>query len=198
LKILLAVPDRDLLLCLGKLLRLRGDEVDEAFDGVQAISHISKSTDVAVLDGAMPRVDTKTIIKFLTENGIPSVVLSESPTTSRLLQQDDPASSYLPYPFSPGELYEKIRSVREKASLCETFSAGGLKVDAGSLLINGKIRITSEECDILKALSSSGVYGADGADVYVDSLNRKLIRSGSGARIKYAGGKGYRLVACDE
>ena len=145
MKILFAVPDRDLLHSYSRLLELDGHEVSCAFDGIQAITLIgSEKFDIAVLRENLPGTELKQLLDLLYGKGIPVAVILGRRVTSGMLCRREIACSYLPLPFLPDEMRTLIRVLIEKKRSGAVFRTGDVSVDSGCFSMEG-IRVTNED-----------------------------------------------------
>lgn len=199
LDILIAIPDRDLLTGLFEYFRITGNAAETAFDGIQAISRIAeKKFDAAIIDCDIPRVKLKDILNALNDVGTPSVVLTKSPISSKLLSKEPVPASYLPFPFLPEELTAKTADIVSTVSEGKPFEVCGITVDPSKFLLAGKIKLTSEEIKTLSAVSNGYIPDERRADILVDSLNKKLSSVSAPFHIEYTINEGYNLVTKDE
>ncbi|MBQ6036185.1 MAG: response regulator [Lachnospiraceae bacterium] len=112
MKILLAVPDRDLLQAYERLLGLNGHEVTAVFDGIQAVTQTAGHCyDAAVFDVKLSRVSPEQLLELFREERIPAVILSKTPKDRRTFDEKYPGNRYLNYPFLPEELEEKLKEI---------------------------------------------------------------------------------------
>ncbi len=199
LRILLAVPDRDLLASLGRFLELSSHEVTAVFDGIQAVRKIEDGApDFVVTDGSMPRVETGYLVRLLNEAGIPAVVLSGRQIGERMLMQPALPNSYLCYPFLPQELLDRIGAVTRRVRTGECFEVGGIPVDGAGYRLGGTVRVTEEELCVLSRVAAGGEPGVPRPELYVRVLNAKLEKLRAAAHIGYITREGYRLVTENE
>ena len=106
MRIIVAVPDRDLLQALSKLLELNGHEVSAVFDGVQAVSEAANTRfGLALLDDQISRVSIERLIGLFEEAGTRVLVLSKD---SAAKKPDASGRAVLKYPFLPEELLQAI------------------------------------------------------------------------------------------
>lgn len=193
MRILLATQHRDFLSGFAEYLELSGYEVSPAFDGVKALEHLSKGTfDAAVLEIDLPRVPHGELLSRLRQCGTPSIVLLKSGVSKKILGGDALAESYLSYPFLPEELTAKIEEVTASRRSDETISLANMSLSVSDFSLNG-VRITLEEIKILKCISRGEAPDIRRADIFVDSLNKKLSNAGSVVRIEYTINEGYRF-----
>ena len=107
MKILLAINDRDLLSSLDSILTIEGFETDTAFDGVQAISLLSrKNFDLAVIDEYITLLTAKKIAETCkNEFNTKTILLCDKKTG------DGFADAEIKYPFVSGEFISIIHSL---------------------------------------------------------------------------------------
>ena len=198
MKILLAAPDRDLLECEKQLLEDGSREVVTAFDGTQVLAMLqAESFDIVILDRDIPRIDHRRIISRIKENGIPVIVLTDSPVVVNQLTAEVLPNTYLPYPFPLAKLTAVIEKTLGVSSSGEKFDFYGVCVDSSEFKIAGGAYLTTDEIEVMKTLLRGGcVTTADGAAV--GALNVKFARIGSAVRIKYRTKKGFEVVTEDE
>ena len=112
MRILLAVPDRDLLETFREILAQDLGETVTAFDGTQVLSLIAgEHFDAAVFDSGIPRIGYRELVARIREKKIPTVVLSEKASGALRTAEEIQADAYLSYPFSADTLKSVIRSV---------------------------------------------------------------------------------------
>jgi len=195
MNILLAVPDRDLLSNLARILTLAGHTVTTAFDGLQAVGYAAGARpDAAVLDDTLPRVEPARLRAALREAGGALIVLSRRPLSVRLLGEASAANAYLPYPFSPDELLSAIERVTAEIAACRRITACGITADTGTFRLEDAAPLTDGELRLLEAAADGGAPPSAAARVCALSLNRKLARLGAPARISYKENEGYKVV----
>ena len=195
MRVLLALPDRDLLTGLTKLMTRDGHEVTGAVDGVKALEYAAAPFDVAVADCRLPRLPLFRVVDALRDKGVPVVLLWDQPITPAVLTGDLPAASYLPYPFRPSELMERIDAVIGTSSV-PPFSVGEILVEPSRFLVNGKVSVTREEIALLQSLAGTVKAPAD-AGLFAASLNEKFRRLGLSRRFRWQPGTGYGMVECE-
>ncbi|MBQ3866795.1 MAG: response regulator transcription factor [Clostridia bacterium] len=190
MKILLALTDRDLLTGLSRFLALTGHEAVPVFDGTQVPEKLAaEKPDAAVIDRTLPRAPLSSLLTRLRLAGVPAVETSDRPVTARD-RVSGQAASFLAYPFSPGELLDRLERVAKTASSGETFFVGDVAVDAGRFLLGNKIPLTVEEIDLLRALAN-GEKAIFPQSALLSSLNEKFRSLGGAVRIgRVAGGYG--------
>lgn len=198
MRILFAAPDRDLLESMKKILEADLGETVTAFDGTQVLSlTAAEKFDVAVLDLALPRVRSETLIARMREISLPVIALTSAPLDLRMLTKGAIANDYLVYPFTPGELEKAISETADRAVSGTRMNAGGVEIDVSAFrIVNGEY-LTAGQIDVLRAVQS-GEPVDEKDKAYIGALNAALERSGAKARIKYETGKGFELVTNDE
>ena len=194
MRVLFAVPDRDLLRCYDKLLEAAFGDVVTAFDGTQVLTMlIEEQYDIVVLDRKLPRVEHQRIVRRLNDTRVPVIVLQERAITLEDLQGEPLANAYMAYPFTSEELIEMIGDVWRKTSEANRFEIAGFAVDEGVFCV-GSERVTAAELDVLSALAAGRVVPPGLNAVYIGAINDKLLKLRSNARIRYKAGEGYRLM----
>ncbi len=120
MRILLAAPDRDILMCYERLLSQEGHEVTTAFDGMQIPQLLAGSgPEAVILDLDLPGLDRGRIFRMFTADGIPVIALGDLQT-----ENDDAKNvRFLRYPFIPEELFAAIGALSGKESPPDTADA---------------------------------------------------------------------------
>ena len=111
MKFLFASSDRDLLLCYEKLLQADDRTVLTAFDGPQLFAQLAGGAELIITDARLPRLDLKGLLHFLKEEGSAVILLINEKKLRETYRDLLPEEAFLPYPFTPAELEEKIREV---------------------------------------------------------------------------------------
>lgn len=198
MRILLAAPDRDFLECYQKLLESELGETVTAFDGTQVLYLLSSEQfDIVVLDSGIPRIDCRQLVSRTREQGLPVIVLINEPISVKRLSETPPANDYFTYPFNSSGLVEIIKNTLEKVQNGGQMTVCGRDIDVSAFRITGGPYLTGGEIDVLKALTRGGRV-TDSQGACVSALNRKLLETGSRAKIRYRTGKGFELVNEDE
>lgn len=200
MKILIADPNRDLLNAYRKRLSMSGHLVTVCFEGTQALRlSAGERFDAVILNHSLPRVSSADIVANLQERGIPVIELLDRPVSTKLLLSVPLANAYLPFPFLPEELGTALTGIGKKIASEETLVFGDVAVPVARFLIEGtSIRLTSDEIDVLKALSAGEKTEKHGLNTYINALNQKFIAAGKMLRIVYQIKEGYRLVTDHE
>ncbi|MBQ5953105.1 MAG: response regulator transcription factor [Lachnospiraceae bacterium] len=125
MRILLAAPDRDILMCYERLLSQEGHEVTTAFDGMQLPQLLAGGgPEAAILDPDLPGLDRVRILRMFAENGIPVIALGDIPPEST----DTKQLRFLRYPFLPEELFAAIGALPTQKSIPDSAEAASGKI----------------------------------------------------------------------
>ena len=197
MKILLALPDRDLLSGLCDILTLDGNDVRCAFDGIQAAKHAAEGGfDAALVDRALPRADLRAMTELLHASGTPVVVATKDRFSADLIKNAY-AESYMTYPFLVSDLTETLSGVTEKAKSGRIIDVCGIAVDVSGFTMGGRVRLTNEEIDVLEAVCEGRSLPSRHREIYVASLNAKISQIDPSRRIEYVRGEGYRATVTE-
>ena len=197
--ILIADPDRDFLMSFKALLEIAKHTVTTVFDGTQVIAKLaSEQFDTVILNENIPRVPCRDIVKVLNEDNIPVLVISEKGVDAAMLSDTILANSYIRLPFLPSELSDKLEDMYNKKSSGEKQSYSNIEIDEKHFILGNTFRVTSEEINVLKALSSNSELDNKRAGPYINALNHKLEKLNTNLKIKYMMNEGYRLVTDHE
>ena len=195
MNILIADPDRDFLMSFKNLLELSDNTVQTVFDGTQVISKLTgKKFDSVILNENIPRINYKDILKILNENNIPVIVILEKRVNSGMLSEKIIANSYIKLPFMPNELSSRLDDIYKKCHSDEVFRYSDIEIDEKNFSLCNEIRVTNEEINTIKAISSKSEHDIKHSGVYINSLNNKFKKLNKKLRIKYLINEGYRLV----
>jgi two-component system KDP operon response regulator KdpE len=148
----------------GPLLRSRGDEVEVAGTGAEALALLeSGMPDLIVLDLGLPDLEgTEVCRRIRAQSQVPVIVLSaRSGERDKVNALDLGADDYVTKPFGPEELLARIRVALRRLGSEEAADTGVLQ--AGSLTIDydrrrvvrdgTEIRLTPKEFDLLSLLA---------------------------------------------
>lgn len=135
---------------------LNGYEVEEASDGLQALSMIlDKTYDCIILDVMLPHMDGfKVLEEVRMVKNTPIIMLSARQEEYDILHGfNHGANDYVSKPFSPKELMARIKALLERnQKQVQVFKYKGLVVnfEGRSVTIdNEKINLTPKEIDLL-------------------------------------------------
>lgn len=181
------------------LLEIAKHTVTTVFDGTQVIAKLaSEQFDTVILNENIPRVPCRDIVKVLNEDNIPVLVISEKGVDAAMLSDTILANSYIRLPFLPSELSDKLEDMYNKKSSGEKQSYSNIEIDEKHFILGNTFRVTSEEINVLKALSSNSELDNKRAGPYINALNHKLEKLNTNLKIKYMMNEGYRLVTDHE
>lgn len=198
MKLLFAASDRDLLRCCTELLGREGYETDTAFDGVQALTKLSRGgCALVILSSDIQRVEPERIIEHCRADGLPVLELLSTPLTLKMLLSNSPANAYLELPFGPEELIGAVSDLTEKLASDTELVFDELSVKVSAFEMNG-VPITAEETDVLIELEKGNYRPLGNNGTLVASLNGKFAKLGLRKRIEYRKNEGYRMVKKDE
>ena len=95
-------------------LRMEGFRVATAANGLEGLAQIEREKpDAIVLDIAMPVMDGRTFYRELRSRGVETPVLVVSAYGARNAAMELQAQGFMPKPFHPDELSEKVRRLIE-------------------------------------------------------------------------------------
>jgi two-component system KDP operon response regulator KdpE len=163
-RILVADDEPAIRRLLGTILATQGYEVAELVDGSSALkaAQDAPSSDLLLLDLALPDINGLEIIKLLRESGssLPIIVLSNrGDETAKVTALDLGADDYVTKPFGAQELFARIRaSIRHRLAAAEgrqIFTSGELTVDFTSrtvTLAGKELRLSPKEYALLALL----------------------------------------------
>ncbi len=118
MKLLLAEDTRDLNKAVTALLKHEGYDVDNVFDGEEALDRIHESDyDGIILDIMMPKRDGLSVLTEIRKRHILTPVLlltAKAEIDDRVAGLDAGADDYLPKPFAMKELLARIRSMTRR------------------------------------------------------------------------------------
>ena len=118
MKLLLAEDTLDLNRVITAGLKHSGFEVDQAYDGEQALNYIySSGYDAIILDIMMPKKDGLEVLRELRNSNIVTPVLmltAKSEIDDRVEGLDAGADDYLSKPFAMKELFARVRAMTRR------------------------------------------------------------------------------------
>jgi DNA-binding response OmpR family regulator len=149
-------------------LQLNGYKASIEQDGAQGLKKaLSGNFDVVIVDLMLPNKDGYEIIKEIRKKlEIPVIVVSaKSEDIDKIRGLDYGADDYLTKPFSPSELFARVKShinrydrLKGNSSVTEVINHKGLEINTAShkVFINGKeVQITAKEYELLLFLASN-------------------------------------------
>jgi DNA-binding response OmpR family regulator len=165
MRVLVVEDHKRLAAALGEGLRREGMAVDLAFDGADALAHVTVNRyDVVVLDRDLPGVHGDQVCKALVAEGGTTRILmltAAAATRDRVDGLELGADDYLVKPFEFAELVARIRALarRAVASLPPTLAQGDLSLDPSRrVAYRGphRLSLTPKEFAVLEYLLAAG------------------------------------------
>ena len=221
MKILLAEDTKDLSRAVCTVLSREGYEVEPAYDGEEALSHIMNSGyDCVVLDIMMPKMDGLQVLEEMRRQSILTPVLmltAKAEVEDRVAGLDRGADDYLTKPFFFFLLLARIRALtrrrtgygRERMQ----FEDVTLSAESFELSCENAVRLSVKEFELMQTLMmNSGKHiitsdfllervwgsepeaGEDTVQLYVSYLQRKLKAVSSKVRISSEREGSYELT----
>ena len=218
MKILVVEDDLELQHVVTKILNHDGYDVDNAYDGLEALDYVRNyNYDVIVMDVMMPKLNGFDTTRKLREEGIPTPIIlltAKSLTDDKVNGLDAGADDYLTKPFQMKELLARIRALTRRGNLVQSEGFGDFLLDPNTFEIkkdDKKYRLTGKEYKLMelfirnsniylpteRILDSVWKFDAD-VDisvvwVFISALRKHLESIGSNVTIKASRGVGYRL-----
>ncbi len=157
---ILIVDDEELIrTVIREYAELEGYEVEEAKDGIEAVSKCKENNyDLIIMDIMMPKLDGYQAVKEIQKNkNTPVLMLSaRGEEYDKLLGFDLGIDDYVQKPFSPKELMARIKAILKRVNkVTKKYTIDGLVVDdaAREVYIDGeKTVLTLKEYELLKYL----------------------------------------------
>jgi len=224
MKILLVEDDRELSNVITKALSIDKYNVDNAYDGIEALDFLEISKyDLVIMDIMMPRLSGYETLKEIRrrKNNIPVMMLTaKSLVDDKVLSLDAGADDYLTKPFQLKELLARIRALlRRKGTDLQDYEYNDISLDQNTYEVkcNGKsVRLTSKEYQLLELFirNPKNYFSADDillrvweydseVDVsviwvFISQIRKHLASIGSNTTIKASRGIGYHLEVLDD
>ena len=224
MKILLVEDDRELSNVITKALIIEKYNVDNAYDGIEALDFLQLGQyDLIIMDIMMPRLNGYETLKEIRrrKNNIPVMMLTaKSLVDDKVLSLDAGADDYLTKPFQLKELLARIRALlRRKGTELQDYEFNDISLDQNTYEIkcNGKkARLTSKEYQLLELFirNPKNFFSADDillrvweydseVDVsviwvFISQIRKHLLSIGSNTTIKASRGIGYHLEVLDD
>ena len=159
-KILIVDDEQKIREVIREYSEFNGHEVDEAADGMEAVSKVrSNDYDIIIMDIMMPKLDGFSACKEIKKiRDIPVIMLSaRGEEYDKLFGFELGIDDYIVKPFSPKELMARINAVLARSKGTEeqqsdTLTFGGLEINrlARTVSVDGeKIELTPKEYDLL-------------------------------------------------
>ena len=159
MKILLAEDERDLNNIIKKQLLLLKYNVDNCFDGEEAMDFIAVNDyDAVILDIMLPKADGYKVLKYIREvkKDMPVLFLTAKDSIEdRVRGLDMGANDYLVKPFAFDELAARIRAITRTNfhSEKDVLKVGDLELDVSKRLVkraDKEINLSAKEFDLLE------------------------------------------------
>lgn len=157
---LLIVDDEELIRnVIKEYASLEGFEIDEAYDGLNAIDMVKNNDyDLIIMDIMMPKCDGyKAVEEIKKMKNIPFIMLSaRNEEYDKLYGFNLGIDDYMTKPFSPKELMARIKAVTKRLSGSSTkYVFEGLTIDDSAHEVyvdNERVDLTPKEYELLKYL----------------------------------------------
>lgn len=218
MRILIIEDERDVSNVLVEILEQAGFETVTAYDGAHALTQLSTTYDLVLLDLTLPFVDGETILAQLRQQStIPVIIISAKDTTTtkvELLRLG--ADDYITKPFDIEEVVARIESTLRRAygpavtrQKCYTYQT--ISLDEAQQLVtlaNRTLALTATEYallhlfmsqpqkiftkeNLIRSLRDDGYTGDEGTiKTHISNLRHKLQPIDAIETIRYLG---YRL-----
>ena len=189
-----------------------GYEVDEAFDGTEAVSKVENNNyDCILMDIMMPNMNGYDAVRAIRAiKNIPVIMISaKGEEYDKLAGFDLGIDDYIVKPFSPKEVMARIKAVINRNGVSERFREYEIDISGREVKKNGKpVTLNNKEFELFTTLiKNAGIamsremllnevwgYGYDGEERTVDT-HIKMLRQDLGDRklIKTVRGVGYKI-----
>jgi DNA-binding response OmpR family regulator len=165
MRVLVVEDHRRLATVLGDGLRREGMAVDLAFDGVEALAHVTVNRyDVVVLDRDIPGVHGDQVCRqLMAEQSETRVLMLTAASTirDRVEGLELGADDYLPKPFDFSELVARVRALgrRSFAAVPPTLTSGDVTLDPSRRTATRgeqRLSLTPKEFAVLEYLLAAG------------------------------------------
>ena len=223
MKILLAEDERDLSSAITRILKANKFDVDQVYDGAEALDYLNYGEyDALICDVMMPKKDGFEVVKEIRAKGnkIPILILTaKAEIDDKVLGLDLGADDYLTKPFAIKELLARLRAImRRDGAIKEAYHIGNITLDHSAFTLEGpegSLHLTTTEYKLLEYLIANknavlsterllaNVWDYD-SDVeinvvwaYISALRKKLAQVGANLDLKALRGVGYQLVVIE-
>lgn len=175
MRILLCEDQVELSEALTEILTISGYEVENAFDGEEALEKVfSICCDLIILDVMMPKKDGIEVLETLREKGntVPVLMLTaKTQTMDKVKGLNSGADDYLTKPFEMTELLARVKSMtrRQTDYVRKILTIGNLEVNIGTLEMKTEersIRLASQEIQLLEMLIVNSNTFINTEDIY--------------------------------
>ena len=219
MKLLLVEDEIDLSDTIKRVLEINKYDVDQAFDGIEALDFMEYSEyDGVIMDVMMPKLDGFSVVKKLRAKGNHTPILmltAKAEIDDKVEGLDCGADDYLTKPFVVKELLARVRALtRRKGDIATNYIIGNTTLNPNTFELStavGTIRLTGKEYKLMEHLMRNqgvvlstekimeSVWEFDTEAeinvvwVFISSLRKKLESINSNCQIKAMRGVGYRL-----
>ena len=223
-KILVVDDEANIIELVRLYLEREGYEVDEASNGIDAVSkQRAGNPDLILLDLMLPDIDGYEVCRQIrTQSDTPILMLTaRKEDIDKIVGLELGADDYLTKPFNPRELVARVRAILRRSQAGQqpgdTTEMGKLRIDfpRQEVTVNSRpVKLRTKEFALLSTFIRNpgivlsreklleDVWGFDyygesrTVDVHVNHLRDKL--TGSGVRIETVRGTGYKITTGDE
>lgn len=169
MKILLAEDTKDLNRVISVALNHDGYEVDQAYDGEEALDFIRKNGyDTIILDIMMPKKNGLEVLRELRSANIVTPVLmltAKAEIDDRVEGLDAGADDYLTKPFAMKELFARVRAMTrrktEYADMKLKFADFTLDSEKFELRSENSVRLSVKEFELMQTLIINSGHEVD-------------------------------------
>jgi two-component system, OmpR family, response regulator len=220
MRVLVVEDEASIAESIAAVLRARGDSVDVADDGVEAVElAVAYRYEAILLDVNLPGLDGFAVCRSLRAKGEDASILmltARDGLEDRLIGLNCGADDYLAKPFAMEELLARLLALRRRqhGQASPLLRVGELALDPAALEVrvgSREVRMSAREFAVLEVLVRhrgqvlsrdqliEAVWGPDFeaesnlVEVYIRGIRKKLDEQDSQAWIETIRGAGYRL-----
>ena len=205
MKVLIVEDTKDLSRAVSVLLEHEGYDVEQAYDGQEALDKIlTTGYDAVIMDIMMPKMDGISVLMNIRQRHIMTPVMlltAKADIDDRVAGLDAGADDYLPKPFAMKELLARVRAMIRRGGDYSTdkLTYAGLTLDGDDLSLSSgnTVRLSIKEYELMRELmlnagkplsteylierlwSNEPNSGEDAVWLYVSYLKNKLRSIGS-------------------
>lgn len=184
MKLLLAEDTRDMNRAITAILTHEKYDVDQAFDGEEALDHLLRdSYDMVILDIMMPKLSGLEVLEEIRKRNVTTPVLlltAKAEIDDRVAGLDAGADDYLTKPFAMKELLARIRSMTRRHSRYNSdelhFANVTLRAENLELSSENTVRLSMKEFELMQTLILNA-----GKEIETDFLLSHIWRGEEGA-----------------
>ncbi len=157
MKLLYAEDEKHLSRAISTILQHNGYDVDNAYDGEEAIKLVYENNyDVIILDIMMPKKDGIEVLKELRSKNISTPVImvtAKGENEDKIIGLDSGADDYLSKPFKTNELIARIKAlIRRNTKYMEIYNFGDVSYNIAESKLekeNKSLILNNEEVKII-------------------------------------------------